>query len=112
MFMDWRHIAEMHAAGKGVYSEFKNLIVWNKEPFAGMGTFYRSQHELLFVWKAGTAPHINNFGLGDTGRFRTNVWTCPPPTNMERRRDEFLQRSEERLVGTECVCKCRSRGSR
>ncbi len=71
--MDWRHMGEMLAAGEGVYSELKNLIVWNKDN-AGMGTFYRSKHELVFVWKVGTAAHVNNFGLGDKGRYRTNVW--------------------------------------
>jgi DNA modification methylase len=71
--MDWRHMGEMLAAGEGVYSELKNLCVWNKDN-AGMGTFFRSKHELIFVWKVGTAPHINNFGLGEKGRYRTNVW--------------------------------------
>ena len=56
-----------------VYSELKNLCVWNKTN-AGMGSFYRSKHELVFVWKNGTAPHINNFELGQHGRYRTNVW--------------------------------------
>jgi DNA methylase/ParB-like nuclease domain len=74
IFMDWRHAAEILAAGKAVYSELKNLCVWNKTN-AGMGTFYRSQHELVFVWKSGTAAHINNFELGQHGRSRSNVWT-------------------------------------
>ena len=71
--MDWRHIAEMMAAGNTIYSELKNLIVWVKTN-GGMGSFYRSQHELIFVWKSGNAPHINNFELGQHGRSRTNVW--------------------------------------
>ena len=71
--MDWRHLGEMLAAAREVYSELKNLCVWNKNN-AGMGTFYRSKHELVFVWKNGTAPHINNFELGQHGRHRTNVW--------------------------------------
>ncbi len=71
--MDWRHIDEMMLAGKAVYSELKNLVVWNKSN-AGMGSFYRSKHELIFVWKSGTASHINNFELGQHGRNRTNVW--------------------------------------
>lgn len=71
--MDWRHIDEMMLAGKAVYSELKNLVVWNKSN-AGMGSFYRSKHELIFIWKNGTAPHINNFELGQHGRNRTNVW--------------------------------------
>ena len=74
--MDWRHMPELQTAGDKVYSELKNLVVWKKSN-GGMGTFYRSQHELVFVYKVGTAPHTNTFGLGDTGRYRTNVWDYP-----------------------------------
>jgi len=73
--MDWRHMDEMLAAGRQVYRDLKNVCVWAKDS-AGMGTLYRSQHELVFVWKAGTAPHINNVELGRNGRYRTNVWNC------------------------------------
>ena len=73
VFMDWRHMREMLDAGEAAYSELKNLCVWNKSN-AGMGTFYRSKHELVFVWKNGSAPHINNFELGQHGRYRSNVW--------------------------------------
>jgi DNA modification methylase len=72
--MDWRHMSEMLAAGEQVYSELKNLVVWNKTN-AGQGTFYRSQHELIFVFKNGNATNINNFELGQHGRHRSNVWT-------------------------------------
>src|SRR5260221_2572261 len=61
--MGWRHMWEMLVAGRKVYGELKNLCVWNKAN-AGMGSFYRSKHELVFVWKSGTASHINNFELG------------------------------------------------
>jgi DNA modification methylase len=71
--MDWRHLAEITAAGRAVYAELKNVCVWNKAN-AGMGSFYRSKHELVFVFKCGTAPHINNFELGQHGRSRSNVW--------------------------------------
>jgi DNA modification methylase len=71
--MDWRHMPEILTAGQGVYSELKNLIVWVKDN-GGMGTFYRSRHELIFAFKNGTAPHINTFELGQHGRYRTNVW--------------------------------------
>lgn len=74
--MDWRHMPELQAAGMKVYAELKNLIVWAKTN-GGMGTFYRSRHELIYAWKVGTAPHINTFGLGETGRYRTNVWDYP-----------------------------------
>ena len=71
--MDWRHIRELIDAAEGVFSELKNLCVWNKTN-GGMGSFYRSKHELVFVFKRGEAPHTNTFGLGETGRYRTNVW--------------------------------------
>ncbi|MGY4513632.1 site-specific DNA-methyltransferase [Bradyrhizobium sp. USDA 3650] len=71
--IDWRHIQDMLAAAEGVYSELKNLCVWTKNN-AGMGSFYRSQHELVCVFKSGSAPHINNIELGKFGRNRTNVW--------------------------------------
>jgi DNA modification methylase len=71
--MDWRHIRELVEAGRTAFTELKNLCVWNKSN-GGMGTFYRSKHELVFVFKIGTAPHTNSFGLGETGRYRTNVW--------------------------------------
>ena len=87
--MDWRHIAELQAAGAAVYSELKNLIVWNKTN-AGMGTFYRSKHELIFAFKNGTAPHTNNFRLGETGRYRSNVWDYPGVNTFGTNRDEEL----------------------
>jgi DNA modification methylase len=74
--MDWRHVGELNDAGRDAFSALKNIIVWNKTN-GGMGSFYRSKHELIFVFKHGSAPHINNFGLGDTGRYRTNVWDYP-----------------------------------
>ena len=74
--IDWRHLSHILTAGMTVYSEFKNLCVWDKGT-AGMGSFYRSQHELIFVFKNGTAPHINNVELGVHGRYRTNVWKYP-----------------------------------
>ena len=72
--MDWRHMREMLAAAEGLYAELKNLIVWAKDN-GGMGTFYRSRHELIFAFKNGSAPHVNNFELRQHGRYRTNVWT-------------------------------------
>lgn len=71
--MDWRHMRELIDAGEQVFTELKNLVVWNKTN-GGMGTFYRSKHELIFVFKVGSAEHTNTFGLGETGRYRTNVW--------------------------------------
>jgi hypothetical protein len=71
--MDWRHMGELLGAGERNDLELKNLCVWTKSN-AGMGTFYRSAHELVFVFKHGRGPHQNNFELGQHGRSRTNVW--------------------------------------
>ena len=73
LFMDWKHVGEMTTAGATVYDDFKNICVWNKTN-GGMGSLYRSKHELCFIYKSGTAPHINNIELGAHGRYRTNVW--------------------------------------
>jgi DNA modification methylase len=73
VFMDWRHLFELTCAGREHDLVAKNLIVWAKDN-AGMGTFYRSKHELVFVFKNGDAAHINTFELGQHGRYRTNVW--------------------------------------
>jgi DNA modification methylase len=72
--MDWRHMGEVLAAARGRYADLKNLCVWAKSN-GGMGSLYRSQHELVFVFKVGTATHINNVELGKHGRYRTNVWS-------------------------------------
>jgi DNA modification methylase len=87
--MDWRHSWEMLNAGRAIYSELKNLCVWNKTN-AGMGSFYRSKHELVFVWKSGTAAHINNFELGQHGRHRSNVWDYAGVNSMHPGRLEEL----------------------
>lgn len=71
--MDFRHMIEMLTAGNAAYTELKNLCVWVKNN-GGMGALYRSKHELVFVFKSGTEPHINNVELGKHGRYRTNVW--------------------------------------
>lgn len=71
--MDWRHMREVMDAAQNIYTELKNLIVWAKDN-GGMGTFYRSRHELIFAYKHGNAEHINSFELGQHGRYRTNVW--------------------------------------
>ncbi|MCM1294030.1 MAG: site-specific DNA-methyltransferase [Muribaculaceae bacterium] len=73
LFMDWKHVGEITTAGASVYDDFKNICVWNKTN-GGMGSLYRSKHEMCFIYKSGTAPHINNIELGAHGRYRTNVW--------------------------------------
>ncbi|QDY99433.1 ParB N-terminal domain-containing protein [Nitratireductor mangrovi] len=88
--MDWRHMDEVLKAGEGVYAELKNLIVWVKDN-GGMGTFYRSRHELIFAFKNGTAPHINSFELGQHGRYRTNVWQYRGVNTLKTGRMDELQ---------------------
>jgi len=85
--MDWRHLLELLTAADGVYSELKNLCAWVKDN-AGVGSLYRSQHELVLVFKSGAAPHRNNVQLGQYGRNRTNVWQYPTINNFGRRGDE------------------------
>lgn len=87
--MDWRHMGEVLAAARGRYAELKNVCVWAKTN-GGMGSLYRSQHELVFVFKAGTAPHINNVELGRHGRYRTNVWTYAGANAFSATRDDDL----------------------
>lgn len=87
--MDWRHLGETLGAGAIAYAELKNLCVWVKSN-GGMGTFYRSRHELVCAFKNGTATHINNFELGQTGRYRTNVWEYAGANSFGRDRDAAL----------------------
>jgi DNA modification methylase len=87
--MDWRHMDELLVAGRRVFSALKNLCVWNKS-LGSNGTFYRSKHELVFVFKVGTAPHINNFGLGAGGRYRTNVWDYAGANGFGANREDDL----------------------
>ena len=87
--MDWRHMGELLAAGNTVFTELKNLVIWNKTN-GGMGAFYRSKHELIFVFKQGTAEHTNSFGLGETGRYRTNVWDYAGISSIGVNRSEEL----------------------
>ena len=81
--MDWRHLEELLAAGREAYGELKNLCVWVKDN-AGMGSLYRSQHELVFVFKHGRDGHRNNVQLGQFGRNRSNVWHYPGANSFAR----------------------------
>jgi DNA modification methylase len=86
--MDWRHLPELRAAADPIFGTLKNLIVWVKSN-AGMGSFYRSQHEFICVYAAPGRP-INNFGLGGKGRYRTNVWKYPGFNSFGSGRDRAL----------------------
>ena len=85
--MDWRHLFELLAVARRVYTELKNLCVWDKDK-GGMGSLYRSQHELIAVFKNGRESHRNNVQLGRFGRNRTNVWRYPGANSFGRHSDE------------------------
>ena len=87
--MDHRHMRELYAAADPLYSEQLNLCVWAKNN-GGMGSFYRSRHELVPVYKVGTAPHMNNVQLGRFGRNRSNVWSYPGANTFHKGRDQDL----------------------
>ena len=81
--IDWRHLEELLAAGAGAYGELKNLCVWVKDN-AGMGSLYRSQHELILIFKQRSGAHRNNVQLGQFGRNRSNVWHYPGANSFAR----------------------------
>ncbi|HEY2392379.1 MAG TPA: DNA methyltransferase [Candidatus Angelobacter sp.] len=87
IFMDWRHVGELLAAGRQVYDTLLNLCVWVKDN-GGMGSFYRSQHELVFVFRNGKGGHRNNIQLGQFGRNRTNIWEYPGINTLSKHGDE------------------------
>src|SRR3546814_19038086 len=117
----------MLTAGRAAYARLMNICVWAKTN-AGMGSLYRSQHELVFVFKAGTAPHINNVELGRHGRYRTHPWSYPGINSFGKERDaelalhppvkpvamvaDAMLDRQERRGGKGCVRQCRSRWSR
>jgi DNA modification methylase len=85
--MDWRHMTELLAAGRDIEAELENLCIWAKDN-GGMGSLYRSQHELVFVFKTGAGPHRNNVQLGRFGRNRSNVWHYPGVNSFSRKTEE------------------------
>ena len=87
--MDWRHLDDVSAAASGVYDDLLNICVWNKSN-AGMGSLYRSKHELVFVYRVGSGPHFNAVELGRHGRNRTNVWDYASVNSMAGSRREDL----------------------
>jgi DNA modification methylase len=81
--MNWRHAGELLAATKPVYAELKDLCVWAKQK-PGMGPLYRNQHEFVFVFKHGPAPHCNNVRPRKHGRDRSNLWSYPDTPALVR----------------------------
>jgi DNA modification methylase len=88
--MDWRHLSEMLLSGKAAFDSQLNLCVWAKTN-GGMGSLYRSQHELVFVYRVGQTRHRNNVALGRYGRNRTNLWRYPGVNTFRQGRMEELQ---------------------
>lgn len=86
MCMDWRHMEELLAAINTAYTQLLNVAIWTK-PAGGMGSLYRSAHEMIFVAKNGNAPHCNNVQLGKFGRNRTNVWAYDRPVKFGKNAD-------------------------
>lgn len=111
--IDWRHVGELLEAGSAAYDELKNICVWTKTT-PGQGSFYRSQHEFVFVYKTGSARHINTFELGQHGRNRSNVWSYPG-VNMFRagRMDELKMHPTVKPVAmvADAMRDCSRRGS-
>jgi DNA modification methylase len=109
--MDWRHIAEVLAAAGQVYTKFLNLCVWTKN-HTGMGAFYRSRHELIFVYKHGHAQHRNNIMLGKYGRDRTNIWNYPSPRTLSEEGNLLLMHPTPKSVRmiADAMLDCTARG--
>jgi hypothetical protein len=109
---DWRAAPYMHSAALGVFDEQKNLIVFAKTN-AGMGTFYRSGHELIFAFKVSPGKHINNFGLGGGGRYRSNVWTYAGANTFRKGRlDDLADHStvKPKALVADAIRDCSTRG--
>lgn len=110
--MDWRHVDELSAAGSRVYDALKNICVWVKSN-AGQGSFYRSQHEFVFVFKKGEEAHVNTFGLGQHGRSRSNVWSYPGVNSFRAGRlDELAMHPTVKPVAlvADAIRDCSNRG--
>jgi DNA modification methylase len=89
LFCDWRHIFEFVSAGRSAFAELKNICIWDKQ-VGGMGSFYRSQHEMILLFKAHRGRHRNNIMLGKHGRSRSNVWSLPGLNSFGEGRDDAL----------------------
>lgn len=100
--MDWRHLGELIAVGDNVYGDMLNIAVWVK-PNGGQGSFYRSQHEHVAVFRVGKGPHLNNVQLGKNGRSRTNVWHYAGANSFRAGRMEDL-RSHPTVKPIALVC--------
>jgi DNA modification methylase len=89
IFMDWRSLGDLLQVGEEVYGPLLNLIVWAKTS-GGMGSMYRSRHELVLLFKRGKRAHKNRVQLGASGRYRTNVWDYPGANSFSATRKADL----------------------
>jgi DNA modification methylase len=111
IFMDWRSIGDLLAVGEAHYEALQNIIVWVKSNGGGMGSLYRSQHELVALFKHGKRPHKNNVALGANGRNRTNVWQYPGANSAGQRADLKLHPTVKNLdMITEAIRDASDRG--
>lgn len=90
IFSDWRMVGHLTKLGKELFAKLMNIAVWVK-PNGGMGSFYRSQHEMIAIFKHGSAPHVNHVQLGRMGRYRSNVWQYPGASGFSRTRKRDLE---------------------
>jgi DNA modification methylase len=112
VFIDWRHVETLIGVGREVYGAMLNLVVWNKTN-AGQGSFYRSQHELIGVFRVGEGAHQNNVELGRHGRSRSNVWTYAGVNSFGAGRDDALARhptSKPAALVADAMRDCTSKG--
>lgn len=112
VFMDWRHLFELLSAGREVYTRLRNICVWNKDN-GGMGSFYRSKHELVCVFQVGDAAYLNNIELGRYGRYRTNVWDYAGVNTLKANRlDELAMHPTVKPVAlvADAIRDCTRRG--
>jgi DNA modification methylase len=111
IFMDWRHLAVLLAAAKPIYSELVNICVWVKANW-GLGSFYRSQHELIAVFKAGEGRYRNNVQLGRNGRSRSNVWnySSSGPANEEEHLSSLHPTIKPVALVADAILDCTRRG--
>lgn len=111
--IDWRHLREILSAGSEAGLNLLNLCVWKKDN-GGMGSLYRSQHELVMVFKHGTGKHVNNIELGKHGRYRTNVWEYPGVNSFgSGRMDELAMHPTVKPLAmvVDAIKDCSKRGS-
>ncbi|MEO0419070.1 MAG: DNA methyltransferase [Pseudomonadota bacterium] len=110
--MDWRHMDDVTASTADIYNDLLNICVWNKSN-AGMGSLYRSKHEMIFVYRVGDTPHTNNVELGKHGRNRTNVWDYASVNSMKgSRREDLALHPTVKPVATvaDAICDVTARG--